>query len=198
MGLAIEHTASISPERREPSNPFSWRKENVPPPYLFIYSPLPSRKGFKVAYTTGSKFTHMFLEMVNQSFYNSPASGWTSVYLGRRKRKIQQVLIPKSLSSVFSDNKAALCFYSTFVWDVLLNWREWGCKHSSCLNRKSSSGPLNLDLPRIHFSLNFPRTHTQTHLTKEILFIFDNWFEIYTKGISFLSEVNLWSCKCWL
>lgn len=113
--LAAEHTASISPEEGSPEI-YSHEGRKIQPPYLLIYSLLPSRKGFKVAYTIGCKLSHVCLEMGNQSFCNSSAfDRAASVCLGRRRRKIQQVLIPKSLSPMLNDNKPALCFYSSFV-----------------------------------------------------------------------------------
>lgn len=58
MKLAAEHTASISAEGGPEIHSHEGRK--IWSPYLFIYSPLPSGKGLKVAYTIGCKLSHMF------------------------------------------------------------------------------------------------------------------------------------------
>lgn len=60
----------------------------------------------------------------------------------------------------------------------------------------ASIGNLSLDLEtrtskNPFFSLNFPGTHIQTHLTKEILLIVAKWFKLHAKEILFLSEVSL-------
>lgn len=115
MGLAAEHTASISPGEGA-QNSILIKARKHPPPHLFIYTPLPSRKGFMVAYPIGCQLIHVLLKMGNQFLCNSPAFDRAAfVCLRRKRRKIQQVLIPKSLSPMFTDNKPAFCFYSTFV-----------------------------------------------------------------------------------
>lgn len=91
---------------------------------------------------------------------------------------------------MFSDGKPAVSFHSAFVW---INGRVQGYKVFA------SVGNLSLDLEtrsakNPFFSLNFPGTHIQTHLTKKILFI-AKWFELHAKGMFFLSEFSLWTCK---
>lgn len=122
---AAEHVASISPEEGAQKSILVKARKHKRLICLFIALFL-LEKGFKVAYTIGCKLIHMCLEMGNQSFCNSAAFDQAAfVCLRRKRRKIEQVLIAKSLSPMFSDNKLAFCFYSTFVW---INWRVHGYK----------------------------------------------------------------------
>lgn len=102
------------------------------------------------------KVSHTCLEMGNQSFSNSPVFDQTvSVCLGRR-RKIQQILILKSLSPMFCDNSSF-----RFLLNTCLNELEntkiqkntvFASKGTWIIEPRSSMNHF--------FSLNYFRAHT--------------------------------------